>query len=195
MKVYVKSNEYKEQPMSVVNIVIDFVIDNPDFFDDKVAATVCILSERNIRLVGRDGQIIEDAYEGFIDTVILTASKMGLFCLHEDESEFELDGKKSKSRYLDFCVEDKLDSNAVRFVFFIRISDHSDRNRNHVRHANLRLAKYEDSEIAVNNDIEGQINPEIRRITINKRTYPTVNRAMAEIRRIFQELKDNEANA
>ena len=191
MKVYVKSNQYNEQPMSVVNITLDFSVDFDDFEDDRITATT-LLSEDDIQLVGADGQIIEDAYDGFIESVELIANQMGIFCLHEDRSEFELDGEVSNSRYLDFCVEDKLDSNTVRFVFFIRISDHKDKHKNHIRHANQRLSQYEESGISINSGQE-RINPEIKRITINRQSYPTTNSALTAIRRIFQQLLDSES--
>ena len=195
MKIYVHANTNQE-PTEVINVIIDFDVEFADKYNEPLVASMILCDDEEPKLVDSngddldrllvdgDGQIIDDEYESLIDTIEVTANSMGLFCLHTDESEFELDGEKSKSRYMDFCVEDRLDSDSVRFVFFIRISDHRDKHKNHTRHANQRLSTYQQSNMSSG----GHIQPQLKKITINGQTYPTVRSALDKIKEIFNEL-------
>lgn len=193
MKLYVKSNT---EPMQIVNVVIDFSIESDDYYEEPVAASLIVCGE-DVQLVDSNGemfineggQIIDDVYESLLDTIEVTADSMGLYLLHDGQSDFELNGKRSNSRYMDFCVKDKKDSQTVRFIFFIRISGHKDTHKNHKRHARQRLQRYMESGIS-GGDI---IAPELRRITINRQSYPTISAAMRKVREIFNELKSSES--
>ena len=86
-------------------------------------------------------------------------------------------------------MNSKYGTNTVRFVFFIRISNHRNRHENQERHANRRLGEYRESGISGG----GNITPELRAITINRQSYPTISAAMRRIREIFNELKKSES--
>ena len=193
MKLYVKSDI---EPMQIVNVVLDFSIESDDYYEEPVAASliVCgddiqLVDSNGEMLINEGGQIIDDVYESLLDTIEVTADSMGLLLLHDGQSDFSLDGNRSHSRYMDFCVKDKHDSQTVRFIFFIRISDHKDTHKNHKRHAKRRLKMYMESGIS-----DGEIiMPELRRITIGRQSYPTISAAMRKIREIFNELKASES--
>lgn len=194
MKLYVKSDT---EQMQIVNVVLEFGMESDEYYEEQVAASLIVCGDE-IQLVNSNGdriivdgsgQIIDDVYESLLDTIEVTADSMGLYLLHDGQSEFELNGKRSNSRYMDFCVKDKKDSQTVRFIFFIRISGHKDTHKNHKRHAKQRLQRYMESGIS-GGDI---IAPELRRITINRRSYPTISAAMRKVREIFNELIASES--
>ncbi|MBP0976429.1 MAG: hypothetical protein J6P20_10240 [Oscillospiraceae bacterium] len=200
MKIYIHANTNKE-PTEIINVIIDFDVEFADQYNEPMVASIILCDDEDPKLVDcngvdldrllvdGDGQIIDDEYESLIDTIEVTAHSMGLFCLYTDESDFELDGEKSKSRYIDFCVEDKLDSNSVRFVFFIRISNHRDKHKNQARHAKQRLSVYQQSNMSSGSHIQ----PQLEKITINGQTYPTVRSALNKIMEIFNDLLQAES--
>ena len=197
MKIYVRSNT---EPMQTVNVVIDFDVVSDGYYDEPIAASLIICGD-DVQVVDSDGenldrmlvdgsgQFIDDVFESLLSTIRVTADTMGIRCLYEDVHEEVYDGKRAKSKYMDFCMNSKYGTNTVRFVFFIRISNHRNRHENQELHAKRRLEEYRESGISGG----GNITPELRAITINRQSYPTISAAMRRIREIFNELKASES--
>lgn len=157
MKIYVRSdyrNMNSSTQIDTVKIIVNVIISR----SDTVAANdkITVRPSPDVPFIDEGtGQLVLSLYNAFISTVKEVAyEEFGITCIGDEQSTFNSPTYGlSNSRYLDFLLNETANSNSVRFIFFLRVSDHDGNRADQARHAQVRLNNYNTNGVELDGEI------------------------------------------
>lgn len=189
MKRYIRSSE--SEFIDIIPIEIEIEIPNAIYSSTDDIKNQLFFDEKQ--------ELVMSLYDNLTNDICTVCEMNGLELLYYGESDSNSpDGKKSNSRYFDFCIKDHKKSGVIRLVFMLRLTDHrqtrkrrdgSNRKDSLDRRKASRLQEYRAKQMTEHPDSKESVYPFEREIIIGKTVCKTYGDAIRELEQLIANYK------